>query len=290
MGLFDAIKGRLGGGGQDEYADDDRYYEDEERYDGGYENAYDEHYADDTYYDAAARDPELASSRSTSVFNEYTPLVSMSDVRSQELPRLSPHLGSDGRHTTQAGTQQRIRTSLPYVGNANERLESSARGREERSYAQDDTGQLSRVEQRSSNVYSADDSSDPLLRRHTLSNTDDFSTSGPAYYASRSGVGHVRPVGQARRTHKFREAVVIRPIDYAESEGVASNLRRGNAVVLVLTQTRPELAKRILDFSFGAVAATEGQVVSIGERIYALTVDYPLTESELELLRARGIL
>jgi len=100
----------------------------------------------------------------------------------------------------------------------------------------------------------------------------------------------VRPAGQGRKTHRYREAIVINPSSYAEAEQVAIQLRRKNAVILVLTQTRPELAKRILDFSFGAAAVAEGQVTNIGERIYALTCDHPLTDAEMEQLQTRGVL
>ncbi len=289
MGIFDTIKSRLSGGDHDEYAEDDRYYDDEEYYEADKEEAYEDrrneeekYYGDDRYYDDAPDDPALASGRRSSVFNDYTPLVSMSDVRSQELPRYTPT--TPATRTRQTASQ--IRTSLPFVGNPAEDFRSH-REEDPSNYT---TGPLAPLQHNSASIYAVDDSSDPLLKRHSLSNTGDFSTTSPAYYASRSGVGHVRPAGQARRTQKFREAVVVNPDSYAEAELVASNLRRGNAVVLVLTQTRPELAKRILDFSFGAAAVSEGQVTSIGERIYALTCDYPLTDTELELLHARGVI
>lgn len=278
MGIFDAVKNRLGRGNEDEYLDDDQYYQDEEYYEGEYE----EGYADDAYYDEPGGESSAASNRQSSVFNDFTPLVSMSDVRSQELPRYAPSSTS----TRTSGQQTQIKTSLPYIGDTSG---SFSQRQSHRSEAH--TGELSSIRHaEAEQLYGENESADPLLRRHSLSNTGDFAATSPSYYASRSGVGHVRPAGQPRRTHKFREAIVINPNDYSDAEQVATNLRRGNAVVLVLTQTRPELAKRILDFSFGAAAVAEGQVASIGERIYALTCEYPLTDTELELLRNRGIL
>ncbi|MDR2036174.1 MAG: cell division protein SepF, partial [Coriobacteriales bacterium] len=61
-------------------------------------------------------------------------------------------------------------------------------------------------------------------------------------------------------------------------------------VVLVLTKTRPELAKRILDFSFGAAAVAKANVDSIADRVYALTCSGPLTDAETDQLQSRGIL
>jgi FtsZ-interacting cell division protein YlmF len=59
---------------------------------------------------------------------------------------------------------------------------------------------------------------------------------------------------------------------------------------VILGQTRAELAKRILDFAFGAAAALEGAVESPANRTYIFTRDYALTTEELELLQARGVL
>lgn len=293
MGIFDAVKSRLGRADQEEYYDDEEYYEeeyaDEGEYQDNYQDNFEEEYANDASSYRSSTGSFAASGRSSS-FNELTPLVSMSDVRSQELPPLESNSLRTAARARQ--TQPAIKTSMPYVD------ESSAHSTSQSRYSDGNTGALNTITSRGSSVeaqeyaqtYTAADSQDPLLKRHSLSNTGDFSATSPAYYASRSGVGHVRPSGQVRRTHKFREAVVIRPESYAESEQVAVNIRRGNAVVLVLTLTRPELAKRILDFSFGAAAVSEGQVASIGERIYAITTEHELTETELELLQARGII
>lgn len=312
MGIFDAVKNRLGRGNQDEYYEDDQYYDDDYRED-DYEEEYDEGASDDQYddnyddqyddrYDDRVDAPRGTSSEGSrrasrsSVFDGFTPLVSMSDVRSQELPAYSEtshsYSGAQNRTQRSRGAGSEIKTSLPYINDSRD-ASATSRGRYE---TREDASHAERINAPAASsaalehVYSTQDSSDPLLKRHSLSNTGDFAATSPVYYASRSGVGHVRPVGQARRTHKFREAVVIRPNDYAEAEQVAINLRRGNAVVLVLSQTRPELAKRILDFSFGAAAVSEGQVDSIGERIYALTTEHPLTQTEIELLQARGVI
>jgi FtsZ-interacting cell division protein YlmF len=110
----------------------------------------------------------------------------------------------------------------------------------------------------------------------------------PAYYASRSGQPTVRQGGRA--SQGFRQVVVVNPITYADAEQVASALKTGNAVAIVLNNPRPELAKRILDFSFGAASALNGQVDRLADRVFAITCDYALTDEERELLRARGVI
>ncbi len=296
MGLLDNIKSRLGGGARDEYGEDDERYEHEY-----YEEEGEEYYEDEGYYNDAVDDPPSANSRG-SAFNTYTPLVSMSDVRSQELPPLQ----STFNRGRTGSTDTSIRTSLPYAGNPADSLEGRQQDYSQQNFANQSTGSFSRQttgsfsqqgtgsfaapSYRGTQAYTAKDTSDPLLQRHNLSNTGDFAATSPAYYASRSGVGHVRPAGQPRKTNRYRELAVIHPESYAEAEQVAVNLKRGNAVVLILAQTRPELAKRILDFSFGAAAALDGRVESIGERVYALTREHALTDTEVETLRNRGVL
>lgn len=290
MGLFDNIKSRLSNGG-DEYAEDDQYYDDENQ-----EEYFDEGYSEDDYTEphddwssgrSASDGASGNSSRRSTMFDDFAPLVSMSDVRSQELPEFNPRSSAGtttgARHSRQNTSE--IKTSLPYVGDPKDLLEPR-----EQDAANYTTGSLRTIKQRDLQAPAAEDFEDPLLKRHSLHNTGDFGVTSPSYYASRSGSGHVRPAGQPRRSQKYREAIVISPESYAEAEQVASHLRKGNAVILVLSNTRPELAKRILDFSFGAAAVAEGQVTCIGERIYALTSEYALTNSEIELLQARGVL
>ncbi|MCL2807557.1 MAG: cell division protein SepF [Coriobacteriia bacterium] len=307
MGVLDAIKNRLVGGGHDEYVDDDQYYDDQDNQGGNDASNYDEYdrYDDRNRYDDRDRPDERDRGRSydddpldaakvgkrrSSVFNDFAPLVSMSDVRSQELPRhaaVNSAIASPARAGQNASgqTASQFKTSLPFVSGSldvyQEPPEDSSRL---------NTGSFGSVNQRETAIYAAEDVADPLHKKHSLSNTGDFSATSPAYYASRSGVGHVRPAGQARRKYRFRELAVVTPTSYAEAETVAINLKRENAVILVLTQTRPELAKRILDFSFGAAAVSDAQVVTVDERVYAFTPNHPLTNAELELLQSKGII
>jgi cell division inhibitor SepF len=90
--------------------------------------------------------------------------------------------------------------------------------------------------------------------------------------------GRVRPRGK-------RRVEQLRPLGYAEAEQVTMLLKNGSVVVLDLTQTRPELAKRILDFSFGVVSALDGQVDRYADRVYIFTVRTALTNEERASIR-----
>jgi cell division inhibitor SepF len=90
--------------------------------------------------------------------------------------------------------------------------------------------------------------------------------------------GQVRPRGR-RRVER------IRPLGYAEAEQVTRLLKSGVVVLVDLSQTRPELAKRILDFSFGVVSALDGQVDRYADRVYVFTAKTALTAEERASIR-----
>ncbi|GHT78141.1 hypothetical protein FACS1894104_0900 [Actinomycetota bacterium] len=264
MGILDNVKKSLGMGKpaddqyDEQYQDDDQYYYDDDS----------EYGEQDQFLESQDHDSGFEtkrSGRSGYALDEHTPLISMTDVRSQELPPL------DARPAPRTGSRP------------------AARSAQSRDYASPV------VQSTSFPVYEiADNTPDPLLQRHSLSNTGNFDSTAPAYYASRSGIGRVRGANGApnlnRQQQDFRETVVIRPQNYAAAEQIAINLRQGNAVAVVLTDTRSELAKRILDFGFGAAAALGAQVDSPANKVYVFTLGYALTDQEVELLQARGVL
>lgn len=95
--------------------------------------------------------------------------------------------------------------------------------------------------------------------------------------------------GGVAHAHK-RSVVLIAPNAYEEAENVVRALKAGDAVVLTLRNTPLQLSNSIRNFSFGVASALDGKVDSIAEKVYAITLDYPLTEAELDKLRSRGVL
>jgi cell division inhibitor SepF len=91
--------------------------------------------------------------------------------------------------------------------------------------------------------------------------------------------------GQQPRPRVHRRIEHIRPTTYADAEQVAQELKRGSVVVLDLRTTRPDLAKRILDFSFGAASALEGQVDRHIDRVYVFTRNAALADEERAAIR-----
>lgn len=87
-----------------------------------------------------------------------------------------------------------------------------------------------------------------------------------------------------------RSVTVLKPVAYAEVERVSKSLRAGDAVILCLGNTPDQLAKRILDFSFGAASTVDARVDCIAEKVFAVVRGQGLTEAELAALRNQGVL
>jgi len=85
--------------------------------------------------------------------------------------------------------------------------------------------------------------------------------------------------------------VVLSPTSYNDVEPVASTLKSNQAVVLALRETRPELAKRVLDFSFGVASALGCHVEKLDERVFLIThKPNGLNEGERQYLVNLGII
>jgi cell division inhibitor SepF len=292
------------GGGHDDYRDRDNGYGDGYgAYDDGGYGDYD---ADGTYereddgYDASGgRSTSMRSygvDRADYYNDSHAPLVSQADVRSK--PLLAPSMSGQ--------PQDRIPTPTAYPRGASGSVRSE-RGedifafkgglaRTPGTFAElqserlrmEDTGRLTAL----------DDGAAVAGSLTTGSVATGTLTVGDGEVVYPSGIvratgrfdQNINPPRAANKTRSsnqhqargrvYRRLEHIRPMAYADAEQVAQELRRGSVVVLDLRPTRPELAKRILDFSFGVASALEGQVDRHADRVYVFTRNGSLTDEE----------
>lgn len=95
--------------------------------------------------------------------------------------------------------------------------------------------------------------------------------------------------GETKHT-PARSLTVLKPISYGEVELIARNLRAGDVVVLSLKNTSDDLAKRILDFSFGAASMVDARVECVAEKVFAINSGAALSREEKVKLAAQGAL
>lgn len=275
MGLFDTVKSRLGFGNADDRGRDwqDQDYQ-EEYYDQGYDRGYDTN-QDDIYGDYGDRSAGMRAfgvDRADYYNDNHSPLVTQSDVRSQQPRRGAteqPHDRIPVPVTRQRPPLQAARPNpqddlLAFKGGLARTPNSFAQLHDER-LRLEDSGKIV-----------------PLSSRMALSKE----STGELYpVGSPSGYGYDRGVSAQARPQIHRRVEHIRPITYADAEEIAVELKKGSVVVLDLRTTRPDLAKRILDFAFGAASALEGQVERHIDRVYLFTSNGAVQDGERTAIR-----
>ena len=82
---------------------------------------------------------------------------------------------------------------------------------------------------------------------------------------------------------------IMKPTSYDEVQLVVRRVRTRQPVVLVLKETDIEVAKRILDFSFGLSFGINGSVEELGDGVFVvLPGGVSLTQSDIDRLVADG--
>ncbi|QWT18050.1 cell division protein SepF [Collinsella sp. zg1085] len=86
-------------------------------------------------------------------------------------------------------------------------------------------------------------------------------------------------------------AYVLRPESYDDVETVVRRVRTKQPVALVFVGVRTELAKRVLDFSYGFACGLGAAVREVGDRVFMVVpAGCEVKESDLAKLRQEGYL
>lgn len=86
-------------------------------------------------------------------------------------------------------------------------------------------------------------------------------------------------------------AYVLKPTSYDDVQMVVRRVRTNQPVVLCFKTLKIEIAKRILDFSFGLACGIDGSVEELGDRVFVvLPKDAVLSDSDKANLKAQGLL
>ncbi|MDO5045047.1 MAG: cell division protein SepF [Coriobacteriia bacterium] len=82
------------------------------------------------------------------------------------------------------------------------------------------------------------------------------------------------------------EIITLSPKSYNQAESIAKHMKAGKPVAISLAAAKVELAKRILDFTFGAAFALDADVERVGEKSFViLPKGVTLSESNRQKLR-----
>lgn len=141
----------------------------------------------------------------------------------------------------------------------------------------------------SSNVRSINDRG-----RDTASGPEWDTPSDPSFLDNKGKSSAARSASELLSSSRRKpedHLVIVKVNAYSDVQKVASAIRSGSKAVLVLTGTRAELAKRALDFSFGAAAALDGSVDKASDKVFVISKDArPLTDAEKNYLKEQKVI
>ncbi|MDR1184741.1 MAG: cell division protein SepF [Coriobacteriales bacterium] len=304
MGIWDSVKNRLGmgGGRTDDYRDYDDY-----GYDGYASASYEGEEAElQEYDDRPAPMRSYGVDRADYYNDNHAPLVTQADVRSQLIPTAAvgqvrdriPAPRAYPRATSDSGRQEHSEDAFAFKNGLARTPGSFAQLQSER-LRMEDTGRLVALSTGTgpsatgavgttggagvAGTAGAASALDVDVARNTQMPRGEIVNGTDLFGQQRNQISRVTQGQVRRRVHRRIEH--IRPMTYADAEQVAQELKKGILVVLDLRSTRPELAKRILDFSFGVASALEGQVDRHIDRVYIFTRNGPLTDEERAAVR-----
>lgn len=80
-----------------------------------------------------------------------------------------------------------------------------------------------------------------------------------------TGPGSVTPVSPQVRI------AIVEPKSFGEAQSIADKFKQGVPVVMNMTYTKPDLAKRLIDFASGLTYGLDGGLQKVSDRVFLLT-------------------
>lgn len=83
---------------------------------------------------------------------------------------------------------------------------------------------------------------------------------------------------------------IVEPKSFTEAEGIADRFKRGTPVIMNMTGSTPELAKRLIDFASGLTYGLDGGLQKVADRVFMLTpANVDVSAGDVRRLRDKGL-
>jgi len=107
--------------------------------------------------------------------------------------------------------------------------------------------------------------------------------SGPVGFHPSVGGGPVRAVPQVK-------IQIVEPRVYSEAQTMADKFKSGMPVIMNLTGTEVDLAKRLIDFASGLTYGLNGGLQKVSDKVFMLTpANVNVTDAQRAALRDKGL-
>ena len=291
MSLFDGVKGKLGFGNKSDWQDNG--YDDQggRGYDDYPDDGYDDGYDDQEYLDGPIDDDYVDEPAGDVVsFDAYNPDKFENVKLGDRAPRVASY-DSLGAAST-SGRSHASAAGGGYAGGATSNVRPLGPSTD-RGYGSS-----------SSSAGSWGSSGDSGYGKQSTAERsrqimDEIS-------AQAAGAGIVMPASAAAQRDPYQSLgndfikmngdpsthlAIVRPTAYSDVEKIANSAKAGKSVVLVVQDTKPALAKRILDFSFGVASALNQNVDKAADRVFVISKGSEmLSKEERAYLVKEGVL
>ncbi|MBN1193579.1 MAG: cell division protein SepF [Coriobacteriia bacterium] len=83
---------------------------------------------------------------------------------------------------------------------------------------------------------------------------------------------------------------IVEPRTFSEAQSIGDKFKQGVPVIMNLSMTDPELAKRLLDFASGLTYGLNGGLQKVSEKVFMLTpANVDVSDAQRAVMRDRGL-
>lgn len=83
---------------------------------------------------------------------------------------------------------------------------------------------------------------------------------------------------------------IVEPKSFTEAQGIADRFKQGTPVIMNMSMTAPDLAKRFIDFASGLTYGLDGGLQKVSDKVFMLTpANVDVSAGEVRKLRDKGV-
>lgn len=83
---------------------------------------------------------------------------------------------------------------------------------------------------------------------------------------------------------------IVEPKSFTEAQGIADRYKKGTPVIMNMTGTAPELARRLIDFASGLTYGLNGGLQKVSDKVFMLTPEnVDVSEGDVKRMRDKGV-
>jgi len=99
-----------------------------------------------------------------------------------------------------------------------------------------------------------------------------------------TGGASVTPVAANMKMH------IVEPKSFTEAQNIADKFKQGTPVIMNMAMTKPDLAKRLLDFASGLTYGLDGGLQKVSDKVFMLTPhNVDVSDADRRRLRDTGL-